>query len=1308
MISNFDFFGRYERPELILCNPDDSEIGIITNAEGLQTEICLSDISSISYRIYETDDPMYNSSVYDKHIERRQVRVVGVGYFIITSSSECEDENGKYKQIEAKSCEYELNNIALPYINGTYQLYKMNNFTVQDNETIAQQGDEYLNENCILYEIMKVIPSWTLDGQTELIGDGARHSAEMKEKYKQLGEAFRTFEYSDTTVYSFLTKELQDSYSCFVHFNIEERKIQILHQEDVFEVLPMVISKANILNSCEVSTTIDSYVNALNVEGTTGVSIASINPLGGSMIYNFDHDINTGLIEGELKTLLEYWNSSMKKQATYNGVYYPSDVVQRWLDAPSKISDYKFKLLDEIGKGENGNVSQLIETPSFLQEVGLSNEEMEQFKTEITEAVEKALADADGDSEINTGNIENIFFKIGRYRINLLTTSDMTESMDVQGLNKFLYSAQELEIGIQSEIDSLESYKKGYDAQYKALDVTATDGSESAQNARTAQLEVVKGYCEIIEASKEQYTSLLKGVKSVKDSVNLILTELYKENGFESRFTQYYKTKGYGDEDAKNKAFEVYKNLTRYIKQQTYTDDTIVITDAMGIEEKFTQESELFNSSTRLLEKISIPEYEINIAAESFLFSEEYRNIASKLNTRSSIYVEVPNGDVPLFHLLKISIAYDEPSCELTLGNRIRLSDPTAVFSDLQRTASSAANIVAAERVEWGIREEKINELMTQKNADIDTTFRMMSNSVNKTTMGNDGFKCYSVDADGNQNYGIWCANGVMMFMDTDEDTGETKPQMAIGRMIKSDGSKTHTTYGFYGQSIIANTITADKLIAGALSKGTNYIRNGSFEASTNYWFIPPDAAFVDNGILTPVGHKFLVVYPGKYLYQRLSTQETPVAIPKGTYTLSFYYRRFSGANETSGIERLRMVLIEQGTEVGVCEFSDNQTTITTRDGYSVCPWARCYKTFEVSSDMQNPSIRIINDSQHSVCIDGVMLEKAVDINDYTPHISESYARYTTIDDSGVTVYDGKIRILNTEGTEVLEADEGGNLTIIGKLTANAGSNIAGWITDENKIFKGGTGMMSGGNYAFYAGADDNGNNPKFSVNHEGYLTSNDGKIGGWNIDANKFYNGNTGVSTNGDYVFYAGEASGNYNFSVTQKGFLFAKDAEIADKLTLKNGQYNMIFDGYSILMRHGAEDTNNKYSSAISFTSTGDGLFGTSTNNANLAIAGSSKILFGTRPDGNWKGLCEIEHSVSGSVLNAFHFKPSNGLTTYAYLGSTTSRWNDLYLDGLTSISGLATGSVKSYINWCETKINYLLSKDFIDSILGLILPG
>lgn len=1376
MSGNFNYFSLPESPTLILCNPDDTEIGVISNYSELQTDICLTDISSISYKIYWSYSDEENiNEVYEKHMERREVYVDNLGYFIISDVSEFEDEDGRYKKIQAQSCESELNNINMPYVDGTYILYKAENFPDQKMPSeIVSQGDDYQNENCILYEIMKSIPSWTLDGQMELLGD---NTASCNHDYSDLANTFRTFESTDTTIYSFLRNELSDSYECFVKFDIKNRKIRIVKHEDVFNELPVVISNENFLNKCEVKTTIDNYVNCLNVDGTTSVSIGSHNPMGGSTIYNFDHDINTGLIDGELKDALEYWKEHVSTSGKFDGVsfnrietnilggheiLYGQNCVQDWLDGISQISKYKTDLLEAIGSGEQSEIDTLIGWDAEHQSVdsntqyllGIGLDYVFSFvdkngQTAVFDGRQKRieyitqianLTRLDDDKDIDTGSISNLFYDMQFDLSNLLyiytpnmdgthtrhsiftTCSDELRYLSETARN--LISAQELKIRIASELKNMTSTYNGFEAEYEALQSTQTESKyniflneetglweceeKSDDNADILevetlvdQLNIVKNYLTLAEREISAYENILGSddddmsqitVNGLVKCLSNFITTLQNQNGFRNRFAEKY-INNVSDgrdvteldrENAKNWSEKLYTNLTRYLKQQTYTDENIIITDSMSFDEKFQQEEDLYNKSVSMLAKISEPSYEVVVGAEAFVFIPElieeirsiygHENVSDVLDIYNSVHIKLPDGDIPIFHFLKISTNYDEMTCDLTLGNRIRISDPASVFSDLQKTASSAANVIASERLSWGINEEKINALMSERLSNINTTQRAMTNSLNDVTFGDFGLKCFARDRNNNPSYGIWCANGVMMFMD---ENGSSK--MAIGRIINSDGS---VGYGFNGQSIVANTVTVDKLVAGALSKGTNYIRNGSFESETDYWDIP-DGAILEEAyrkdLAYPTGYKCIYIKSGNTISQTLSSISSTAG--ENSYVLSFYYRRNTDEEDKAfdKIENLKISIINRDTdeEIGSCWHTDNQLQYNAVNNSTTSAWNRCYKLIHLPS-VANIRVEIQNGSAYGICIDGVMLEKAVDLNDYTPHINETYAKYTTINDSGVTVYDGKIRILNNSGVEVFGADEGGNLTLTGNIRASGG-DIAGWLIQPESLTYG---KDQNGNPTYVCGIstkeDDpafwsgytgtgvvaNEENTNFFVTRDGAVHAKSGKIGGWTIDSSKLYNGNghTGMSTTGAYVFYAGDSS-NYNFSVTQKGALFARNAEIDKKLTLKNGSYTMEFDGYTILMKYGNSD---KFSSAISFTSTADGFFGSATNNANLAIAGSTKILFGTRPGGDWKGLCEIEHSISGSAFDAFYLKPCTGVLDRAMLGSAAQPWTDVWVEG------------------------------------------
>ena len=743
MIYNFDYYKRYEKPTITLCSPDDTEYGLVMNAEGFNINICFSNVSDISYTINYDPSSEADNEIYDKHIKRRQVHVAGVGYFIIDSVVENEDDEKKYKQINAKSCESELNNIAMPFIEGTYQLYKTENFG--GNATggdIVSREDEYLNENCILYEIMRTIPSWTLDCQSDFID---------KEKYIELAEKFRTFEISDATIYSFLKNEIQDEYECFVDFDIENRKIRIRTYDDVFEELDAIISKSNILNSCEITSTAESSVNSLKIEGTSGINVGSCNPMGGNIIYNFDTDINSGLIEGVLKDALLYWKSKVDEIENNGILYKPSSGVGKlynvdtstfdaWLDFPENLSECKSNLLNNIADGKISNVTD------ELSEIIASFKNKEFYIAEIDGLIEK-ITEKGSDTDAIIGSISNVFTEILFEKYQLLPTSNIftqikTEKrVQLSELNRQILYATELKNEVESYNTTLSSgYLEGYEAQLEALNTTVIEDGDNSEEKKLLEenKKTVQHLIDLVKAEISSYDKLLTTIGSVIEALNAYVESVCNSCQFVTAFDEYIRNNSItgitGD--------KLYANLIRYIKQQSYNDETIIATDAMTFDEKFQQETDLYDKSKDILAKASENGFEVKASAESFLFSSEFEELIRRLSIYSALYIELPNGDVPLFHLLKISVNYDENECEFTFGNKMRLSDPAAIFSDLQKTATTAASIVASERIEWGISNEKINELIRQKNMDIDTTFRAMSNSINDTTMGSFGFKC--------------------------------------------------------------------------------------------------------------------------------------------------------------------------------------------------------------------------------------------------------------------------------------------------------------------------------------------------------------------------------------------------------------------------------------------------------------------------------------------------------------------------------------------------------------------------------------
>lgn len=174
----------------------------------------------------------------------------------------------------------------------------------------------------------------------------------------------------------------------------------------------------------------------------------------------------------------------------------------------------------------------------------------------------------------------------------------------------------------------------------------------------------------------------------------------------------------------------------------------------------------------------------------------------------------------------------------------------------------------------------------------------------------------------------------------------------------------------------------------------------------------------------------------------------------------------------------------------------------------------------------------------------------------------------------------------NISGFMGVDSDNNAIVYTKGYLVANKGSNIAGWVTDDNSFYhlKSGTtdgtkdlwlspngisGTVHGvnTNYSIYM-------NGVFGVTPSGDLYSTSGKIGGWKISSNKLTSTNndsqvTGMSSSshpGDPAFFAGGKDpwtnsnwGNETpFYVTNKGYLKATNANIKGHIEANSGSFS------------------------------------------------------------------------------------------------------------------------------------------------------
>lgn len=287
MIVKFDSLDRFEVPKFYVCNPGSVvKDGTITNVLG-----CLSDTSDeelvmnfnatseLSFRLNRiirenSEENAYSAKLYRAIQNRRMIFVEDIGYFVVTSVDDGYDDGVYYKDVRAESCEVELQNKMLPFIeDGTYKFTDL------------------------LEMIVSSMPYW-------LIGSV---NGDVALKYRTFTDVP-----DDTNVLAFLLDNMQDAYECIFMFDTVHRIINVYDQNNFISETQIHITKEDVINSIVISEGSEDLYTAINVHGDENLNISPVNPLGTNILYNFDYYLDW--MTPELKAKVVSWQELVKSK----------------------------------------------------------------------------------------------------------------------------------------------------------------------------------------------------------------------------------------------------------------------------------------------------------------------------------------------------------------------------------------------------------------------------------------------------------------------------------------------------------------------------------------------------------------------------------------------------------------------------------------------------------------------------------------------------------------------------------------------------------------------------------------------------------------------------------------------------------------------------------------------------------------------------------------------------------------------------------------------------------------------------------
>lgn len=388
----FDVNKNFDIPIITLCNPNRDELANLANISNLHIKPRFNAVSEVTFDVYSKFvEPLSleisNLPYYDYISKNRLLHIVGFGYFVIVQTDETNDGTSPMKSVTAYSYEYTLNskgvnigdtsatNFSVPnkinintYTNFTNPSDSTTSDKVNDNnykfyDSISPQGT-------LLYELLKVVPSWSVGYVNESLCNKIRH-----------------FESSNSSLYSFLMEDVEKAYQCIFEFDTENRKINAYTTDEIVKDTDISLSFDNLIKNVKVEETSKDIVTCLGGFGSGELSIREANPLGTNYIYDFSYYTNENWMSKDLIDAITNWDNKVKsKEKDYANHYAELQRLYAERNDKGDVIGGLAKLQTDLAKLTNSLKSKEYERSSWVSQTSsYAQSQLEKVTREIND-----------------------------------------------------------------------------------------------------------------------------------------------------------------------------------------------------------------------------------------------------------------------------------------------------------------------------------------------------------------------------------------------------------------------------------------------------------------------------------------------------------------------------------------------------------------------------------------------------------------------------------------------------------------------------------------------------------------------------------------------------------------------------------------------------------------------------------------------------------------------------------------------------------------------------------------------------------
>lgn len=281
----------------------------------------------------------------------------------------------------------------------------------------------------------------------------------------------------------------------------------------------------------------------------------------------------------------------------------------------------------------------------------------------------------------------------------------------------------------------------------------------------------------------------------------------------------------------------LYKELSAYIKEDTLTDDSFIVTSIMTDDEILEMQKSLMNHAKKELAKVCYPKFDSEIDLINFTVNYDYKIFTDSLEMFNILHIRLEDHDVILnARLLKMHVNWDDPSdFKVTFSNRDSLTEPWGFFEEIKNQAQSTASQIGFASGAWRDAAQSSIAFQEYQNSVFDASLKQLQSSSNQEWVLDETglmLKKWLPDEGRYDPVQLWATSNVICFT----TTGWDSVSLALGHVKMGNDY----FYGLAAQSVVGKLLMGNQLYI-TNSSGTYTVddkgltaKNGSYQVKIN------------------------------------------------------------------------------------------------------------------------------------------------------------------------------------------------------------------------------------------------------------------------------------------------------------------------------------------------------------------------------------------------------------------------------------------------------------------------------------------